>query len=108
MNHEYFKTEKQIEPILIYTSNLEYKDKNGQRGIIYSDVNKYIRTNNIFATTEEAFKQEWKYRYASDLIKHLEQIKKTPAKVYRGVDFDLGCEKGDKYTFVPFTSTSLD
>jgi hypothetical protein len=106
VKREYFKKEKHIEPILIYTSDLSYKDKKGQSGIIYKEVNLHLRNCNLLTTSENEFKSEWKNRFSSDLLKHLHQIERTSAKVFRGVDYDLCCEQGDNYTFVPFTSTS--
>ena len=49
---------------------------------------------------------EWRYLYASTLLRHLDNINRYSGKVYRGVTYDPQAKVGNIMTFKPFLSTS--
>lgn len=98
-----------MEPIFIYTTNLEYIDKqSGEKKKIYESLNTTLRSTeeSILRKSAKEVEQSWVYRYTSTLLKHLKKITGERCKVYRGVNWDPEGKVGELLTFKPFTSTS--
>jgi hypothetical protein len=107
ITESYFQNRKHIEPILVYTSSLQFKDKKtGVVSKIYDSLNQTIRSENVLNKDSESLRTEWSYRYASTLLKHLDNIKGQKEQVYRGVNYDPEGKVGEYMTMKSFTSTS--
>jgi hypothetical protein len=66
-----------------------------------------LRTTQILTLDQEQLIGEWRYRYASTLLKHLRKIEVFKGIVYRGINYDPKIEKtGEIVTFNQFLSTS--
>ena len=86
----YFKNNaKNVEPILIYTSELKHlQPKTNKEESIYFSINKYLRETNILTLDDNQFEKEWKMKYTSTLMKHLQNIPDFAGQTWRGVGYD--------------------
>ena len=95
---------------MIYTCELMYSDPFEKRDlIIYQSLNKYLRETPILSLQGQSFDREWRLRYASTLLKHLEKTKLYEGHTWRGVSYDPWLSQkdiGTILTFKQFTSTS--
>ena len=67
-----------------------------------------MRTTQILTLDQEQLIGEWRYRYASTLLKHLRKIEVFKGIGYRGINYDPKIEKtGEIVTFKQFLSTSV-
>ena len=72
----YFQDRARIEPILIYTSQLKYKDQVTNEVLtIYSSLNQNLRNKSVLTLKPHEIAKEWVFRYTSTLLRHLENIK---------------------------------
>lgn len=68
-----------------------------------------MRTTQILTLDQEQLIGEWRYRYASTLLKHLKNIPSIEGIGYRGINYDPKIEKtGEIVTFKQFLSTSVN
>lgn len=51
-------------------------------------LNKYLRELKILSLDDEAFREEWKMKFTSTLLKHLSQIPKHKGTTWRGITYD--------------------
>ena len=88
----------------MYTDPVEKRDL-----VIYQSLNKYLRETPILSLQRQSFDREWRLRYASTLLKHLQKIRLFVGNTWRGVSYDPCLSKKDVgtiLTFKQFTSTS--
>lgn len=113
--NEYFQNKEHLEPILVYTAELKYNDKDGKAYIIYESLNRFLRQSRLLTLDEGKIVDEWRYKYAGTLLKHLAKIEPYEGIVYRGINYDPKIdnvanqekgETGDILTFKSFLSTS--
>jgi hypothetical protein len=79
--------------------------------VIYQSLNKYLRDTPVLSLDEAAFNKEWRLRYASTLLKHLNKIKIHEGDTWRGISYDPDITEKDVrniLTFKQFTSTSMN
>jgi hypothetical protein len=99
-----------VGPIVIYTSELMYKDKDaGQDLVIYQSLNKFLRETPILSLQKQSYQREWRLRYASTLLKHLEKTRPFVGDAWRGITYDpclTPKDVGTVLSFKQFTSTS--
>jgi hypothetical protein len=63
-----------LEPILAYTTELKYEESPGKYAKIYESLNRYLRENTLLTLDEVSVSKEWRYAYASTLLRHLRRI----------------------------------
>ncbi len=87
-----------------------YKDRDaGQDLVIYQSLNKFLRETPILSLQKGSYQREWRLRYASTLLKHLQKTKHYEGSVWRGISYDpclAPKDVGTVLSFKQFTSTS--